>query len=105
MTALNRVEATKVDDLIEDPPEEGPYESLKQSLTELPTLNPFQRYQALMALTLAVDEKPSTFPPPADVPALQKFLGMINFHRKFILGTALLLWPLTEALRGDPKDT
>ena len=60
MTALYRVEATKVDDLIEDPPEEGPYESLKQSLTELPTLNPFQRYQAMMALTLAADKKPST---------------------------------------------
>ena len=27
----------------------------------------------------------SVFPPPADCPALQRFLGMVNFSRKFIL--------------------
>ena len=46
-------------DLIKFPPEEEPYESLKEHLTELHTLNSFQRYQALMAFTLSAGEKPS----------------------------------------------
>ena len=29
---------------------------------------------------------------------------MVNFYRKFIHGAALILRPLTDALRGDPKD-
>ena len=45
-------------DLIKCPPEELPYESLKERLTELHTLNPFQRYQAFMSLTLVAKEKP-----------------------------------------------
>ena len=60
VAALNSAYATQVVDLIEDPPEDGPYESLKQYITELHTLNPFQRYQAMMALTLDADEKQST---------------------------------------------
>ena len=32
---------------------------LKERLTELHTLNPFQRYQKFMSLTLAADKKPS----------------------------------------------
>ena len=58
--ALNRADAAQVVDLIKFPPEEEPHESLKERLTELCTLNPFQRCKALMALTLAVDKKPST---------------------------------------------
>ena len=60
VAALNRTDAAQVVDLIKDPPEEELYESLKQRLTELHSLNPFQRYQALMARTLAVDDKVST---------------------------------------------
>ena len=57
VTALGRAEVV---DLIEFPPDELPYESLKERLTKLHTLNPFQKYQAFMSLTLAADEKPST---------------------------------------------
>ena len=40
----------------------------------------------------------------ANHPALQQFLGMVNFYRKFIHRAALILRPLTDALRGDLKD-
>ena len=53
--ALYDADAAQVVDLIKFPPEEEPYESLKEHLTELHTLNSFQRYQALMAFTLVVD--------------------------------------------------
>ena len=55
VAALNHADAAQVVDLIEDPPKDQPYDSLKQCLTELHTVNTFQRYQALMA-----DKKPST---------------------------------------------
>ena len=60
VATLTKADAAQVVDLIEYPPEEELYESLKARLAELHTLNPFQRYQALMSLTLAVDKKPST---------------------------------------------
>ena len=41
--ALNHADAAQVVDLIEFPPEENPYESLKEQLRELHTLNPFKR--------------------------------------------------------------
>ena len=59
IAALGKADAAQVVDLIKCPPEELPYESLKELLTELHTLNPFQRYQAFMSLTLAADKKPS----------------------------------------------
>ena len=43
-----------------------------------------------------------SFPPPTDMRGLQRFLGMINFYRKFIKNAAQVLAPLTDALRG-PK--
>ena len=43
------------------------------------------------------------FPVPSDKPALQRFLGMINFYRKFIKNAALILAPLTDALKGPGK--
>ena len=43
----------------------------------------------------------SEFPPPSDKPALQRFLGVINFYRKFIRGAARTLAPLTDALVAD----
>ena len=46
----------------------------------------------------------TAFQPPADRPVLERFLGMVNFYRKFIRGAALILRPLTDSLRGDPKD-
>ena len=46
----------------------------------------------------------TAFPPPADRPALQRFLGKVNFYRKCIRSAALILRLLTDALPGDPKD-
>ena len=40
------------------------------------------------------------FPPPTDMGGLQRFLGMINFYRKFIKNAAQVLAPLTDALKG-----
>ena len=57
---LNLSDTAQIVDLIEFPHEESPHESFKECLTELYTLNLFQRYQALMSLTLAAEEKPST---------------------------------------------
>ena len=45
----------------------------------------------------------SEFPAPTDKPALQRFLGMINFYRKFLRGAARVLAPLTNALKGTGK--
>ena len=45
----------------------------------------------------------SSFPPPSDKPALQRFLGMLNLYRKFIKNAALVLAPLTNALKGPGK--
>jgi hypothetical protein len=43
------------------------------------------------------------FPPPTDVKQLQRFLGMINFYRRFLPGIAGTLQPLTNLLKGSPK--
>ena len=43
------------------------------------------------------------FPTPTDKPALQRFLVMINFYRKFIKDAALILAPLTNPLKGPGK--
>ena len=50
VAALGLVDAAQVVDLIEYAPDELPYESLREPLTELQTLNPFQMYQAIMSL-------------------------------------------------------
>jgi transposase InsO family protein len=42
------------------------------------------------------------FPPPSDLKQLQRFLGLINFYRRFLPGIAGTLQPLT-LLRGNPK--
>jgi len=42
-------------------------------------------------------------PQPLDIPQLQRFLGLINFYRRFIPGVAGILRPLTDSLRGKPK--
>ena len=57
--ALGHADVAQVVDLIKYPPDELPYESLKERLTKLHTLNPFQRYQEFMSLSLAADKKPS----------------------------------------------
>ena len=44
-----------------------------------------------------------TFPPPADLKGLQRFLGMVNFYRRFLPGVARTLKPLTDLLKGNPK--
>jgi hypothetical protein len=43
------------------------------------------------------------FPKPTDGKSLQRFLGMINFYRRFLPGAAGTLRPLTAALSGNPK--
>jgi hypothetical protein len=43
------------------------------------------------------------FPKPTDCKSLQRFLGMINFYRRFLPGAAGTLRPLTAALSGNPK--
>ncbi len=43
------------------------------------------------------------FPVPATTKQLQKFLGMINFYRRFLPKIAATLHPLTDLLRGNPK--
>ena len=41
------------------------------------------------------------FPVPSDQSGLQRFLGLINYYRKFIRNAAQLLAPLTNALKGS----
>jgi len=43
------------------------------------------------------------FPAPTDVKALQRFLGLVNFYRRFVPRAAYILKPLTDALAGSPK--
>jgi hypothetical protein len=43
------------------------------------------------------------FPPPSDIKQLQRYLGLINFYRRFLPGIAGTLKPLTHLLRGNPK--
>ena len=40
---------------------------------------------------------------PKTVKSLQRFLGMLNFYRRFLPGIAAVLRPLTDALAGAPK--
>ena len=40
---------------------------------------------------------------PKTVKSLQRFLGMINFYRRFLPRIAAILRPLTDALSGTPK--
>nr|VZI01415.1 unnamed protein product [Spirometra erinaceieuropaei] len=44
------------------------------------------------------------FPPPTSKRQLQRFLGMVNFYRRFLPDCAGLMLPLTNML-SDPKDT
>ena len=43
------------------------------------------------------------FPRPPDLKHLQRFLGMVNFYRRFLPGIARTLVPLTNATAGAPK--
>jgi hypothetical protein len=43
------------------------------------------------------------FPPPQDLKQLQRFLGLINFYRRFLPSVAQTLKPLTDLLSGNPK--
>ena len=45
----------------------------------------------------------SAFPQPTDKKGLQRFLGILNFYRRFIQAAARLLRPLTETLKGKPS--
>jgi hypothetical protein len=41
------------------------------------------------------------FPPPTDIKQLQRFIGFLNFYRRFLPGIAGILRPLTDALRSS----
>ena len=43
------------------------------------------------------------FERPKSVKSLQRFLGMVNFYRRFLPNVALTLRPLTDALAGGPQ--
>ncbi|XP_066958089.1 uncharacterized protein [Macrobrachium rosenbergii] len=43
------------------------------------------------------------FPTPTSVRAIQEFLGMVNYSRRFIPGITHTMAPLTEILKGRPK--
>ena len=43
------------------------------------------------------------FERPRTVKALQRFLGMVNFYRRFLPGIAAVMQPLTDALAGAPR--
>jgi transposase InsO family protein len=43
------------------------------------------------------------FPRPMNIKSLQRFLGLVNFYRRFLPGIAGILKPLTDALAGNPK--
>ncbi|XP_066960735.1 uncharacterized protein [Macrobrachium rosenbergii] len=45
------------------------------------------------------------FPTPTSVKAVQEFLGMVNYYRRFIPVVAHTMAPLTEILKGLPKIT
>ena len=41
---------------------------------------------------------------PQTVKSLQRFLGMLNFYRRFLPNISAVLRPLTDALAGTPKE-
>ena len=43
------------------------------------------------------------FERPRSVRALQRFLGLVNFYRRFLLRAAATMRPLTDALAGTPR--
>ena len=40
---------------------------------------------------------------PTSIKGLQRFLGLVNYYRRFVPGLARFLRPLTDALAGSPK--
>jgi hypothetical protein len=42
-------------------------------------------------------------PPPQDIKQVQRFLSIVNFYRCFLPNCALVLRPLTDLLKGEPK--
>ncbi|CAH8600933.1 unnamed protein product [Schistosoma curassoni] len=44
------------------------------------------------------------YPVPSSLTQLRSFLGLINFYRRFIPGCAQLMQPLTDSLKGKPKE-
>ncbi len=42
-------------------------------------------------------------PPPQDIKQLQRFLGMVNFYRRFLSKCAQILKHLTDLLKGGAK--
>ena len=59
VASLPQEVATQILDLIRAPPAGGPYEILRERLITLYSLNDYQRFEALVSLTLSGDQKPS----------------------------------------------
>ena len=59
VAALAKEDAAQIIDLIRAPPALDPYETLKRRLVQLYELNGYQRFEALLSLPLASDQKPS----------------------------------------------
>ena len=58
--------------------------------------------EGIVPLTSHV-EAVSNFPQPTEIKQLQKFLGMVNYYRRFLPGIARTLRPLTDSLAGQKK--
>jgi len=48
-------------------------------------------------------EKIVEFPTPTDVTTVKRFMGMVNFYRKFIKGCSKIARPLTELTKDSVK--
>jgi putative transposase len=44
--------------------------------------------------------KIENYPPPQDIKQLERFLGTVNFYRRFLPNCTQVLKPLTDLLRG-----
>ena len=47
----------------------------------------------------------TAMPPPVTAQQLQRFLGMINYYRRFLPAAARTMKPLTDSLKGSTKTT
>ena len=69
---------------------------------ELPFLGHKVSQQGISPLPDKV-EAVRSFERPRSVKSLQRFLGMINFYRRFLPNVATVLRPLTDSLAGTPR--
>jgi len=44
------------------------------------------------------------WPTPTTLIELQKFVGLVNFYRRFMLGFSHITWPLSQVTKGEGKE-